>query len=135
MAITPTLMIIHLDDRIFFFFWLTFFFFFFYLRSFSPLSGCSSFLLECSFIRTIFVSVCSRFVLPLLSSFTFPSLLRRFLFADTILVFVPAFSLSSSFYSSLLLSPRFRVSLAGRIDASSLELFFPPLYSLNSICL
>lgn len=59
MAITPTLMIIHLDDRIFFFFWLTFFFFFFfYLRSFSPLSGCSSFLLECSFIRTIFVSVC-----------------------------------------------------------------------------
>lgn len=28
MAITPTLMIIHLDDRIFFFFWLTFFFFF-----------------------------------------------------------------------------------------------------------
>lgn len=33
-------------------------FFFFYLRSFSPLSGCSSFLLECSFIRTIFVSVC-----------------------------------------------------------------------------
>lgn len=59
MAITPTPMIIHLDDRIFFFFWLTFFFFFFfYLRSFSPLSGCSSFLLECSFIRTIFVSVC-----------------------------------------------------------------------------
>ena len=35
-----------------------FFFFFFYLRSFSPLSGCSSFLLDCSFIRTIFVSVC-----------------------------------------------------------------------------
>lgn len=32
--------------------------FFFYLRSFSPLSGCSSFLLDCSFIRTIFVSVC-----------------------------------------------------------------------------
>lgn len=29
MAITPTPMIIHLDDRIFFFFWLTFFFFFF----------------------------------------------------------------------------------------------------------
>lgn len=28
MAITPTPMIIHLDDRIFFFFWLTFFFFF-----------------------------------------------------------------------------------------------------------
>lgn len=35
-----------------------FLFFFFYLRSFSPLSGCSSFPLECSFIWTIFVSVC-----------------------------------------------------------------------------
>lgn len=80
----------------------SFFFFIFVHFLLSPVVPLSSSIVRL-FEQFLYLSVCSRFILPLFSSFTFPSLLRRFLFADTILVFVPAFSLSSSFYSLFIL--------------------------------
>lgn len=111
MAITPTPVIIHLDDRIFFFL--------------------SSFLFSSSFIFSslrLFLVYSNDLHLFFLSLIFVYFLLFLDLFADLCSIFFVLLSLL--FYSSLLLA-LWHVS-ASRIDASSLELFFPPA-QLNSM--
>lgn len=105
MAITPTPVIIHLDDRIFFFL--------------------SSFLFSSSFIFSslrLFLVYSNDLHLFFLSLIFVYFLLFLDLFADLCSIFFVLFL--SLFYSFLLLAA-WHVS-ASRIDASSLELFFPP---------
>lgn len=115
MAITPTPVIIHLDDRIFFFL--------------------SSFLFSSSFIFSslrLFLVYSNDLHLFFLSLIFVYFLLFLDLFADLCSIFFVLF-LSSFLFVSLARSlARFRVSPASRIDASSLELFFPPA-QLNSM--
>lgn len=116
MAITPTPVIIHLDDRIFFFL--------------------SSFLFSSSFIFSslrLFLVYSNDLHLFFLSLIFVYFLLFLDLFADLCSIFFVLFL--SLFYSFLLLAA-WHVS-ASRIDASSLELFFPPrsaqLYASNPL--
>lgn len=111
MAITPTPVIIHLDDRIFFF--LSSFLF----SSSFILSSLRLFLVYSNDLRLFFLSLIFVYFLLFLD-----------LFADLCSIFFVLLSLL--FYSSLLLA-LWHVS-ASRIDASSLELFFPPA-QLNSM--
>lgn len=111
MAITPTPVIIHLDDRIFFFL--------------------SSFLFSSSFIFSslrLFLVYSNDLHLFFLSLIFVYFLLFLDLFADLCSIFFVLFL--SLFYSFLLLAA-WHVS-ASRIDASSLELFFFPA-QLNSM--
>lgn len=112
MAITLMPVIIHLDDRIFFFL--------------------SSFLFSSSFIFSslrLFLVYSNDLHLFFLSLIFVYFLLFLDLFADLCSIFFVLFL--SLFYSFLLLAA-WHVS-ASRIDASSLELFFPPLSS--TLCL
>ena len=111
MAITPTPVIIHLDDRIFFF--LSSFLF----SSSFILSSLRLFLVYSNDLRLFFLSLIFVYFLLFLD-----------LFADLCSIFFVLLSLL--FYSSLLLA-LWHVS-ASRIDASSLELFFFPA-QLNSM--
>lgn len=111
MAITPTPVIIHLDDRIFFF--LSSFLF----SSSFILSSLRLFLVYSNDLRLFFLSLIFVYFLLFLD-----------LFADLCSIFFVLFL--SLFYSFLLLAA-WHVS-ASRIDASSLELFFPPA-QLNSM--
>lgn len=111
MAITLMPVIIHLDDRIFFF--LSSFLF----SSSFILSSLRLFLVYSNDLRLFFLSLIFVYFLLFLD-----------LFADLCSIFFVLLSLL--FYSSLLLA-LWHVS-ASRIDASSLELFFPPA-QLNSM--
>lgn len=115
MAITPTPVIIHLDDRIFFFL--------------------SSFLFSSSFILSslrLFLVYSNDLHLFFLSLIFVYFLLFLDLFADLCSIFFVLFLSSFLFVSLARCLARFRVSPASRIDASSLELFFFPA-QLNSM--
>lgn len=115
MAITPTPVIIHLDDRIFFFL--------------------SSFLFSSSFIFSslrLFLVYSNDLHLFFLSLIFVYFLLFVDLFADLCSIFFVLFLSSFLFVSLARCLARFRVSPASRIDASSLELFFFPA-QLNSM--
>lgn len=115
MAITLMPVIIHLDDRIFFFL--------------------SSFLFSSSFILSflrLFLVYSNDLHLFFLSLIFVYFLLFIDLFADLCSIFFVLFLSSFLFVSLARCLARFRVSPASRIDASSLELFFPPA-QLNSM--
>lgn len=114
MAITPTPVIIHLDDRIFFFL--------------------SSFLFSSSFILSslrLFLVYSNDLHLFFLSLIFVYFLLSLDLFADLCNLCSIFFVLFLSLFYSFLLLAAWHVS-ASRIDASSLELFFFPA-QLNSM--